>query len=200
MSSEKEPSEKKISVSEWVEQIDQLESVPWDRLPELDLYMDQVITLMNKQLSAMSVESDRTLTSSMINNYVKDGVMPRPVKKKYNREHLTVLLIICMLKSVFTMPQIRALVEQLSRFDSSEELYASFQRMQQISLHRAADRVRNADETDNMQRCLLAMELALEANANRIAAVRLLESAAIIREEKPKKEKSEKPKKEKDKE
>ncbi len=190
-------SEKNDSLKRWVQQVDKLETVPWDLLPELDLYMDQVITLMNRQLSVMSADSDRPLTSGMINNYVKDCVMPSPVKKKYNREHLTVLLIICMLKSVFSMPQIRDLIERISQLGSSEQLYDTFQRLQRQALQEAVERVRAAGELDEPDRCLLAMELALEANAKRVAAARLLSSVVPDQNQKPKKEKSEKQKKDK---
>ncbi len=181
---------------DWLGQIDRLEAVPWDRLPELDLYMDQVITLMNKRLSAISVDSDRPLTSSMINNYVKDGVMPRPVQKKYNREHLTVLLIICMLKSVFSLPEIRDLAEGLSRFHSSEQLYTVFHDAEQQALRRATDHLHDVEQVSDSDRYLLAMELALQANADRIVAARLLESlvdpaqSAEKEKDKKKKEKS----------
>lgn len=187
------------ALHEWLEQIDRLEAVPWDRLPELDLYMDQVITLMNKQLSAVSVDSDRPLTSSMINNYVKDGVMPRPIQKKYNREHLTVMLMICMLKSVFSLPEIRGLVEGLSRFNSSEQLYTVFHDAEQQALRRAADRLRDMEQMSESDRYLLAMELALEANADRIVAARLLESLSDPSQNADK-EKKDKEKEKKDKE
>lgn len=48
--------------------------------------MDQVITFLNKQLELFTMDGERLLTPSMINNYVKDGVLPRPVQKKYGRE------------------------------------------------------------------------------------------------------------------
>ncbi|MBQ9413999.1 MAG: DUF1836 domain-containing protein [Clostridia bacterium] len=109
-------------LAEWLNQIETLEPTTWERLPELDLYMDQVITLLNRQLAPVSSEDDRPLTSSMINNYVKDGVLPRPEKKKYNRDHLTLLLMICTLKSVFSLPEIAQLVNSLSAVQASETL------------------------------------------------------------------------------
>ena len=61
-------------------------SIPhWDALPDLDLYMDQVIAFMEKYLSLFGDSRDKLITPSMINNYVKLGVLPPPVKKKYNQ-------------------------------------------------------------------------------------------------------------------
>ena len=59
----------------------------WDELPEIDLYMDQVIVLMEKYLSwYIGYDSEnKIITPSMINNYVKLGIIPAPIKKKYSK-------------------------------------------------------------------------------------------------------------------
>ncbi len=188
-------------LSDWADSIRRLELIPWSSFPELDLYMDQVITLMNRQLEPLYVDSDRPLTPSMINNYVKDGVMPRPSHKKYTREHLTILSLICMLKPEFTLPEIRTLVTALSEFYSTEELYNAFCEAQATHLRDAAEQLTPLDDMSEAERYRLAMELALEANAKRIAAARLLsslspqEDAPEDKKEKDKKEKKEKKKK-----
>ena len=74
--------DKEEKLWQWVDSVLHYEPISWDRLPELDLYMDQVITLMSKELDPFSLEGERLLTPSMINNYVKDGVLPRPNQKK----------------------------------------------------------------------------------------------------------------------
>ena len=66
----------------------------WDELPDIELYMDQVITLMGKYFGWLSPQDESVLTSSMINNYVKIGIIPAPIKKKYSRTHLFRLIII----------------------------------------------------------------------------------------------------------
>ena len=54
----------------------------WEDLPEIDLYMDQVIALMDKYLSFHKIdENTAVITHSMINNDVKLGIMPAPRKK-----------------------------------------------------------------------------------------------------------------------
>lgn len=178
---------------EWISRMSEVEMIPWNSFPELDLYMDQVITLMNRQLEPLYVDSDRPLTPSMINNYVKDGVMPRPSHKKYTREHLTVLSLICMLKPEFTLPEIRELVSALSGFYATEELYNAFCEAQAAHLSEAAERLAPLDELSEAQRYRLAMDLALEANAKRIAATRLLSS--LTPKQEPAEDKKEKKKK-----
>ena len=184
---------KEQQLSDWIKQMREVEMIPWSSFPELDLYMDQVITLMNRQLEPLYVESDRPLTPSMINNYVKDGVMPRPDHKKYTREHLTVLSLICMLKPEFALPEIRELVTALGRYYPTEEIYSAFCTAQATHLREAAAQLEPVEAMSEAARYRLAMELALEANAKRIAATRLLES--LIPKKNPPEDKKEKKKK-----
>ena len=65
----------------------------WELLPDIGLYMDQVITLMDRTFSPALPKGE--MTKSMVNNYVKVGMIPRPVGKKYDREHLAMLGFLC---------------------------------------------------------------------------------------------------------
>ena len=82
----------------------------WSDLPDIDLYMDQVISLMEKYLTYVAGADSKTLTPSMINNYVKLGIIPAPNKKKYSREHIAHLLIICSLKQIMPIPRIKEMI------------------------------------------------------------------------------------------
>ena len=77
----------------------------WNELPDLELYMDQVTSLVGRYL-----KDDRELTASMVNNYVKHKAMPAPVRKKYTREHLAYLVVICTLKPVLPISTIRQMM------------------------------------------------------------------------------------------
>lgn len=96
----------------------------WKDLPDIDLYMDQVITLLNKYIEPFSSEGE--ITPSMINNYVKHGVIPAPVKKRYSRVHISRLLIISILKSVLSIQRIGEITESLLKGRSEEELLDFF--------------------------------------------------------------------------
>lgn len=85
----------------------------WEALPELELYMDQVILLLSRYLSfPLSGESgeDKVITASIVNNYVRMKVMPPPVKKKYGRVHLAYLLVFCTLKQSLSIASIQRLL------------------------------------------------------------------------------------------
>lgn len=159
----------------WSHQAKGYEAVPWDRMPEIDLYMDQVITYMDKQLHLFqSKENSKLLTPSMINNYVKDGLLPRPDHKKYSREHLAGLLIICMLKQVLSIPDISALSQELSLESSPEQLHHIFCDIQKSALQEVCARVEETAGLGDAQLKQLAFTLSIEATARRAAAERIL--------------------------
>ena len=83
----------------------------WNELPEIELYMDQVIALMEKYLGVFYDEENKTITPSIINNYVKLGLVPPPVKKRYSKIHLAYLLIICILKQVMPINVVMKIIE-----------------------------------------------------------------------------------------
>lgn len=74
--------------------------VAWDQLPDFPLYMDQLLSYMDRQV--LRFEEDSGLTAAMVNNYTKSGLVPRAEGKKYNREHLAYLTAICVLKRVMS--------------------------------------------------------------------------------------------------
>lgn len=76
----------------------------WEELPDLDLYMDQVLKLTEKHLNPIGI---KPVTSAMINNYVKLKLLPPPVGKKYTRLHVAFIFAIAILKDVFEISQIR---------------------------------------------------------------------------------------------
>ena len=172
-------------VLEWAGQTEESQTVEWDRLPEIYLYMDQVLTYMKKQLHFYERDGDTTLlTSSMINNYVKDGVLPRPAQKKYSREHLALLTVICMLKNVLSIQDIASLLKILLISASPSEMYNRFCGAQTAALKEVCGRIRSSGKSEaDLTR--LAIELSVEANARRTAAERILSELAEDDKQKP---------------
>ena len=81
-----------------MESVDSIGHINASDIPNIDLYMDQVTTFMEKKLknTARHPEEDKVLTKTMINNYAKNRLLPPPVKKKYSKEHMLLLLFICL--------------------------------------------------------------------------------------------------------
>lgn len=79
--------------------ISQIDYIKPEEIPNIDLYMDQVTTFMEKNLSSTKrYEEDKILTKTMINNYAKNNLLPPPVKKKYSKEHVLVRSLSIILK------------------------------------------------------------------------------------------------------
>ena len=98
----------------------------WEDLPDIDLYMDQVVSLMTRYLGPVAEDGGKALTASMVNNYVKTGLVPPPAKKRYAREHLAYLAIVCSLKAVLPLSGIRELLERELSGQSIEQFYGEF--------------------------------------------------------------------------
>ncbi len=80
----------------------------WEELPDIELYMDQVLTFIEKHINMFAENSNKSIiTSSMVNNYVKLKLIPKPNKKLYNKVHLAYLIAISILKQVLTIEEIR---------------------------------------------------------------------------------------------
>ena len=97
----------------------------WRDFPDLDLYMDQVISVLNKMLTPVS-ESEVAITSTMINNYVKQKLIPPPQNKKYNREHLASLFMIFHFKRFMQLSDIARLLEHMIAERGVEGAYENF--------------------------------------------------------------------------
>lgn len=113
----------------------------WEELPDLELYMDQVLSLMERYLGSYPGFDRKGLTASMVNNYVKLGVMPPPVKKKYTRIHLAHLIMICVLKASLPIDLIKNLILKSVEETREIEIYNKFCEDFEESVHRAADAV-----------------------------------------------------------
>lgn len=84
----------------------------WSELPNLDLYLDQTVNILEKYLKNYIGNKDETIiTKTMINNYVKQGLIKPPKKKKYNRIHIATLIVICMLKQIYSINDISELIQ-----------------------------------------------------------------------------------------
>ena len=160
--------------------IDAMESyraTKWDQFPDLDLYMDQVITYLRQQLEFFhDSPEDNLITHSIINNYVKGGLLERPVKKKYAKSHLARLAMACLLKRVMPMERVKKIL-RAEESPTDKASYESFCRMHEEVLGEEAAALREyANREDPPKALELATRYALKANTDRLIADRILES------------------------
>lgn len=113
-------------LAEWVDTLEHFDLPEWDRLPQLDLYMDQVIILLTQYLGPLVRDDEKAITASIINNYVRMKVMPPPVKKKYSRVHIACLVIICILKQSLSISCIQRMLPEDHSEEAVQALYDDF--------------------------------------------------------------------------
>lgn len=103
---------------------DRIDYVKSQDIPNIDLYMDQVTTFMDKNLrkSSRYPENDKVMTKTMINNYAKNDLLPPPIKKKYSKEHVLVLIFIYYYKGILSINDIQTLLQPITtQFFQTEE-------------------------------------------------------------------------------
>lgn len=171
-------------ISQWVESAKTYKMPGWDELSTIPLYMDQVMMFTSEALSLFERnEKTGLLTSSMINNYVKNGVVEHPVHKKYAKEHLSKLLMTSMLKQVLSMQDISVLFKDCA---DPKALYTDFVAAQDNALHETVAQI--DPETDDAAALRsTALRLAAQANAQRAVSERILLALSDKAEKKDKK-------------
>jgi hypothetical protein len=96
-------------------------------MPRIPLYMEQVTSFFDEALAgARRGDDDKILTKTMINNYTKEGTLPRPHGKKYSREHMIRLMYIFMLKQILSLQDIRQMFDQLQMDVNIESMYGAY--------------------------------------------------------------------------
>lgn len=97
-------------LSDLLAELQRIDYVRPEDIPNIDLYMDQITTFMDSQLEASKRHADdKILTKTMINNYAKNNLLPPPVKKKYTREHMLMLIFIYYFKNLLSIKDIETL-------------------------------------------------------------------------------------------
>lgn len=164
---------------------------PWEALPDIALYMDQIVSYMPRQV--IRFEEGETLTPAMVNNYIKDGLLPRAEGKRYNRVHLAYLTAICALKQVLSVKELKVLIQEGMRGQAPEPMYGQFRQVLDQALSETAGSLEeNLARGDPGQEDLarLALELALRSCANKLACQQIL--SLLKQEEEPPAEKKHK--------
>lgn len=99
-----------------LENVAKVEYIKPEDIPNIDLYMDQVTTFMDKRLRTKTRNpgDDKILTKTMINNYAKNDLLPAPEKKKYSKEHMLLLIFIYYYKSILSINDIQTLLRPIT--------------------------------------------------------------------------------------
>ena len=151
--------------------INEYAPVPWELIPDLGLYMDQVIISITRMYQPLYGDAaEGYLSASMINNYVKAKLIPRPVGKKYSREQIALLTMIVALKQVASIEDVRRMITPAEGM-TVEQLYTHFCRRQKTVL--AALLADEANHTDDLPP---AISFAIVASGYRAGCAAMLKA------------------------
>ena len=137
----------------------------WDDLPDIPLYMDQVVSYLSRQMACFG--EGEGLTPAMINNYIKDGLLERANGKKYGQEHLAYLTAICALKQVMSVREMKVLTTVGREMRAPEKQYEYFCKYLDQAMSDAAHRL--DENTADQDLPKLVLDLAMRSYANMLA-------------------------------
>ena len=141
-------------LNELLAHLDSLDHIHVDEIPQIDLYMDQVTTFMEKHLGELKrYPEDKVLTKTMINNYAKNNLLPSPVRKKYTQEHILLLVFIYYFKNLLNFNDIETILSYITEHHFGEaplplsQVYTEVFTMEHSQMDKLKDDVKAKFET-----------------------------------------------------
>ena len=147
-----------------LQKMNTLDYIRPEAIPDIALYMDQLTSFMDSELSTCKrYPDDKLLTKTMINNYAKNDLIPPPEKKKYSKEHLLLLIYIYYLKSFLSISDIHEIlnpiIEGFYRADEEITLTDIYRQVYENEMKQSEDTVK-----DIMKRYLRAEQTFADAD------------------------------------
>ena len=184
--------ESREEIRQLVEEVANTPLIQTRDFPKVDLYMEQVISFFDQELRAFARDpDDKIFTNTMINNYAKAGILPRPDKKRYNRRHLITLTYIFLLKQVLSIQDIGDFFKLMGNTDQ-QELEAFYEIYQElVDDYREAYVIANAHRQERIisklkehglddekyEKLMMLSIMSMEATAHKMVCTRLLDAS-----------------------
>lgn len=185
------------ALKQLVEELSLTQDIKITDIPDIDLYMEQLTSFMDSSLSNQKRdEQDKILTKTMINNYTKAGLVMSPVKKKYNKRHIILLILVYYLKNILSINDIKSLFEPvLNNIEtpeddliSLEDIYSTFLEVKNIELAsfdekliekanmiKEKTQIIDKDGKDTAELFLIVIMLIAQANAHKKLAEKIID-------------------------
>lgn len=188
-----------MQLTKMIDDLYHAEEIKLSDIPELELYMDQLLTFLNGKLEPLKRDpEDKLLTKTMINNYTKYQLLIPPKNKKYNKEHILLLILVYQLKHIFSIGDIKRLFSPVLRdLETPEDdvmplgdIYSSFLELKKEQFAEfckhfnekatfIADKTASIEPVDNRviaEKFLMVLMLAAQANAAKRLAERIIDT------------------------
>ncbi|MCR5831272.1 MAG: DUF1836 domain-containing protein [Lachnospiraceae bacterium] len=120
----------------WEKYLEDYKLPCWNDIPNIGLYMEQVIILLKEYLDYLPPElkDEQIITAATINNYVRTKIMPEPVKKKYYRIHIAYLVMICTMKQILPIAVISRIIPMNIPEEDVEAIYNRYTERHSFSI------------------------------------------------------------------
>ncbi len=167
----------------WEQYLNNYKLPSWKEIPDIGLYMDQMIALLTQYVDFIPVEDqkDKPVTATTINNYVRLRVMPAPEKRKYYRVHIAYLIMILTLKQSVSIPSIQKILPADLTADEVREFYTSYvERLQTVAQYfiqqtrESSEGILNQGTVEESAIENLVTQTVLTASFSRVLAEKLL--------------------------
>jgi hypothetical protein len=155
--------------------IENYRSTPIDRVPTIPLYMDQVLSYLETTLEPLKREAKETcMTKTMINNYVKAGVLKAPKKKKYDRLQLMAMTMLYRLKNTLQIKDVEKLLGHLDEGQMTA-YYERYLEAEERVNKRLRESIADLDLAKREDALKAILDLCIEADAKRRLAENLID-------------------------
>lgn len=185
-----------------IEKLLSYKGIQAEEMPQIPLYMDQLLGFFEEYFKDLKVnDEDKLLTKTMINNYVKAGVINPPQKKKYTKEQLMVLNLIVQMKNILSINELKIFLDHYKDEDEKVqmtkvlELYENFKSEENTHLSRLKEETDSIDlnlSHDNEEVWNLILSLIIESSVKKRLAEMLLDQVIVKPVPKNKKDKNRK--------
>ena len=143
--------------------------IKYNDIPEIELYMDQVTSYLDSKLENLKKdEKDKVLTKTMINNYVKAGIIDKPIKKKYNRNHMAKMIMVYFLKNIVSINEVEKILDSDL---STDEFYDRFSKIHNEVVDNTNSMMKKEENNDKLE---LVLHLLLQADINKRLAEEII--------------------------
>jgi hypothetical protein len=115
-----------LDIYQYSEIMSEAKLITWNQLPEFAVYCDQMLQIVRDGLRFMQISDGKLITKSMVNNYVKWDMIPKPEKKKYEKLHIACVIVITILKQVLPISSIKTGIKLQIVLQGQEKAYDSF--------------------------------------------------------------------------
>lgn len=162
-----------MNIKKLIEKIENDRPEKWEDLPDFMIYKDQLISYMRKQ--HIGFGEGENLTSAMINNYTKSGLLPRANGKKYGKEHIASLTMTSLLKQVLQADDVIKLVDNYQE-ENIKLTYDKYLDLLDQELKESLNIIKDKKNIDSHE---LAMRLAVSSYINKLLCQKLIEEEDI---------------------